>query len=563
MNLVSSRFHSAANKRGTTVSLAVAVCFFLSGGAGLVYEVIWVRLIDKVIGSAPFAVATVLSVFMGGLALGGYLAGRYIDRLASRRSLLALYGKLEISLGLYALGLPFLILAVKPIYRLIYDLLLDHFWWYQAAAFTGCLLLFLVPAALMGATLPVLCRFYVQHVDHVGTRTGRLYGLNTAGAALGVVLCGFVLIKHAGVWTTLVSTAGLNLTVGAACLLLSRFALSDTAMKDKGIGSAEAAADRPSAGRKAPVLNRLKSRRMHWALILFAGSGFCAMSYQVLWTRLLGLVAGPTTYCFSLVVATFITGLALGSILFSRTADRTHRVFHWLVGTQILAAGSALFVSQLLGGSQFFFAKLIHTFQDQFSRLIAAQSLTIFIALLPTTLFLGAAFPLVNRLYVRSLSAMGRSLGTAYAFNTIGAIAGSLAAGFILVPLLGKENSLRLIILLQTTLAALALIHAGFQGRRTAGKRVLPVAVLLAACLLLGRYPSWRPELLSRGWYRDAKPIEQDLEHCYTPFKNWTSLKSMNRWWPPAVSFFRPGTTAALKIPEPGSSSRTAATTWR
>jgi MFS family permease len=172
----------------------VGACFFISGAAGLVYEVLWVRMIDKVIGSAPFAVATVLTVFMAGLALGSYLAGRSIDRFTSRSALLALYGKLEAGIGACALAVPFGIQATRPVYEVLYNRLLEHFWCCQVAAFFGCALVLVAPAALMGATLPVLCRYYVLRHDHIGVRTGWLYGLNTVGAALGVILCGFVLI---------------------------------------------------------------------------------------------------------------------------------------------------------------------------------------------------------------------------------------------------------------------------------------------------------------------------------------------------------------------------------
>ena len=112
-------------------------------------------MIDKVIGSAPFAVATVLTVFMAGLALGSYLAGRIIDKFSTRSALLALYAKLETGIGICALAVPFGIQATKPVYQVLYNRLLEHFWCYQIAAFAGCALVLVIPAAFMGATLPV------------------------------------------------------------------------------------------------------------------------------------------------------------------------------------------------------------------------------------------------------------------------------------------------------------------------------------------------------------------------------------------------------------------------
>ena len=490
---------------GKMLSAFVAACFFLSGAAGLVYEVIWVRLIDKVFGSAPFAVATVLSVFMAGLALGSYLSGRTVDRIARRGRLLALYGAMEIGIGLCALFVPLLVRAIQPVYRMIYDRLLDQFWCYQATAFAGCVLILLVPAALMGATLPVLCRFYVLRLEHIGSRTGWLYGLNTIGAALGVVLCGFVLIKTLGVSNSLLLFACINGVIGLCCVLLSRVLPVDQNRGHDPRKTASGKAGTMGSGNGA-------AGPMRWGVAIFATSGFCAMAYEVLWTRLLGLVAGPTTYCFTIVVATFIVGLAVGSILFGQVADKTRHPLGWLAGTQMAAAGMALAVSQLLGNGQFFFAKLIHTFQGQFSHLVLAQSLVLFALLLAPTLFLGAAFPLVNRLYVQSINAMGRSLGTAYALNTLGALAGSFAAGFVLVPWLGKMNGLRLVILLQFSLAGLALLHLGTPANRSGRYRLALVGLLGAGWLLAGHFPSWRTDLLSRGWYRDFGALQADLD---------------------------------------------------
>ena len=506
---------------GAGLACFVGGCFFFSGVAGLVYEVLWVRLVDKVIGGAPFAVATVLAVFMGGLALGSYLAGKHIDRLAEKSALLALYGKFELGIAIWALVVPWLIQATLPVYRVLYDRLQDHFWCYQAAAFAGCSLVLMVPTALMGATLPVLCRFYVLRLDHLGTRTGRLYGINTVGAALGVVLCGFVLVEHLGVWKTLGLFAGLNAVVGLSCLVLSRFAAAGGVRRRQSSPKEPAEAKRTSAAHP--------TWQMHWAVVIFALSGFCAMAYEVLWTRLLGLMAGPTNYCFALVVATFIIGLALGSFLFSRPADRIRDPFGWLAATQMGAALSALAVSQLLGNGQVLFAKLIQTFQGRFSHLMLAQSLVLFTILLAPTLFLGAAFPLVNRLYVRSMDAMGRALGRAYALNTLGALAGSCVAGFVLIPWVGKQDGLRLIILIQFALAGLALARMGC-GVQGATRRVPVLAcILMAGLVLVSRYPCWQNSLLSRGWYRDFDAIEQDLARIGWAQALWNGSRLISR----------------------------------
>jgi spermidine synthase len=155
-------------------------------------------MIDKVVGSAPFAVATVLSVFMGGLALGSWLTGRYRDRISSKRNLLSLYGKVEMAIGIYGVMLPFLIFIAKPVYVQAYKYLFIHSWLYSLFTFFGCSVLLLIPTTLMGVTLPLLCRFYVEDLGHMGVRTVRLYGINTIGGAAGALLCGFFLIARFG-----------------------------------------------------------------------------------------------------------------------------------------------------------------------------------------------------------------------------------------------------------------------------------------------------------------------------------------------------------------------------
>ncbi len=481
----------------------IGLCFFLSGASGLVYELLWVRMIDKVIGSAPFAVATVLTVFMAGLAVGSFFISRVIDRFPSRASLLALYGKLELGIGACALAVPFVIQAGLPLYRIIYDRLLDQFLWYQAAAFAGCVLVLVVPAALMGATLPVLCRYYVLRTDHIGTRTGWLYGLNTAGAAIGVILCGFVLIQSLGVWVTLFIFTGINGFIGGACILMSRTA---------------AAALNTQAQHRDEIKSDISTDSGHphgalsWPLVIFAVSGFCSMAYEVLWTRLLGLIAGPTSFCFTIVVATFITGLALGSMFFGHLADKTRFPKHWLIITQMGAAVSAIAVSQMLGNSQFLFAKLIYTFRDQFTLLMTVQALLLFALLLPTTLFSGAAFPLVNKLCSARLDSIGRSLGTAYALNTLGSLMGSFVAGFVLIPFLGKAGGLRLVAMVQFALAFFWLLSLYWRARETRHIRLAAGAAMISGLVVMYQFPAWKTELLSRGWYRDFAAIEADLQ---------------------------------------------------
>ncbi len=484
-------------------------------------------MIDKVIGSAPFAVATVLAVFMGGLSLGSYVAGRRIDRIPEKRKLLSLYGKLEVAIGLYGIVLPIFMVMVKPAYSFAYNHLFQSFWIYSLFTFFGCIFLLILPTAFMGATLPILCRFYVGHLDHLGARTGRLYGINTIGAAVGACLAGFFLIRQFGVWGSIFFAAGINFLVGVSCIIIgqkgvvSGFATSGKANSRKGERLRRVPPGRDlKGGHSGPPYNgyspspdgsSAEEGGVNWSLWIFAVSGLCAMAYEVIWTRLLGLIIGPTTYSFTLVIATFIIGLALGSLFFGWLGDRVSRVFPLLVLTQIGAALLALFVSQFLGNSQFFFAKLIYTFQDRFGEMILVQSIIVFLVMLAPTLLLGATFPLVAKIYARSLPHMGKSIGTAYALNTIGAISGSFAAGFLLIPFLGKENGLRLIIAFQLAFSLVAWIAVGLGTKQKVFKCLSFLCVAMIGIALLLNFPSWNRQFLSFGRYHNFKGLEGDM----------------------------------------------------
>jgi spermidine synthase len=475
----------------------ILICFFLSGMTALVYEIIWMRMITRVIGGAPFAVSTILVVFMGGMGLGSYLAGKKADQIPEPR-LIRAYGLLELTIGLYALVVPVLLILLKALYTVLYNALLAHPLLYNLCIFAGALLLLALPAVCMGATLPILCRFYIRQLFHVGSHAGLLYGLNTIGAALGALICGFWLISQMGVWGTMLVAVAFNCAIGLFCLRMGDQAQT-TRPK-----SASKATPVPIAARSGIATQAQPPDHGHiifGALVIFFVSGFCAMAYEVIWTKLLGLIVGPTTYSFTIVLVTFIAGLALGNLVFGRLADRSANAAGLLVASQIAAALLALAISQILGNSQLFFAKLIYTFKDHFALLSLAKALTLFAFMIAPTFFLGATFPLVAKIYTRSVIDVGRSIGRAYAINTVGAVLGSFCAGFALIPFIGKENGLRLVIALQ--LAAAVMVGAVVLVRQRAKVPAWAAlaAAIVAGAVLCAAYPSWDRQLLATGKY--------------------------------------------------------------
>ncbi len=489
------------------VSLLVLICFFFSGVTGLIYEILWSRMVVEIIGGSPFTISIILTVFMGGLGLGSFLASRTIDRVREPIELVKFYGILELVIGAYGLAIPALLVAFRPLYALVYNQLFNYFMLYNLLTFLGCSILLCIPIICMGATLPILCRFYVTKLSHLGTHAGRLYGLNTVGAALGALLCGFWLINLLGVWGTLIFAVLINGAIGLSCLLVSykqkKQRPAEEQMAAEPLQYPRTIAAEPGASEHPGALVG--------ALIIFAISGFCAMAYEVIWTKLLGLIVAPTTYSFTIVLVTFILGLALGSMFFGWLADKTGRVIWLLLFTQVAAGLFVLATSQLLGNSQLFFAKLIFHFSNRFAMLNILKAVVLFAFMFLPTLCLGATFPLVGKIYTQSLARIGRSIGLAYSINTIGAVSGSFCAGFLLIPLLGKEKALSVVIGLQILTSLVIATFILIRNKENILKWVSLSAAALTGLFLCFHLPMWNHLLLAKGKYHRFDELKVDL----------------------------------------------------
>ena len=516
------------------MSNILLACFFLSGFSSLVYETLWTRSLTHVIGGSPYAVSIILTVFMGGLGLGGWLGGKAADRLGAPGNLLMAYGILEGGIGLYALTLSSILALARPAFAACYRGLSGNAFGYNLAVFLLCALLLAVPIACMGATLPLMGRFQARNPARIGGSLGFLYGLNTLGAAAGVFATGFWLFPILGLRGATLLAAVLNGAVGAYCALTGYRARNIPSppsrppprLQPPAGGTVPPASGAPASGAPAdpgaPWASGL-------ALAAFGVSGFCAMAYEVIWTKVLGLVMGPTPYAFTSVLVTFITGLALGGWAFARLSDRARNPVALLALTQGAAALLALAASQRMGNSLFLFEKVDFLFNARFGWSLAVKELFLAGFMLLPTLFLGAAFPLVMRIFTREGSRsgdrLGRSIGGAYAVNTLGGVLGSWCAGFLLVPLLGSERSLGILAGLQAA-SALALYacapgpapgparspgtaRIGGPGHRRWVPGLGRVAALGGAAviaILCIQYPSWHWEELSRASSRLLTP---------------------------------------------------------
>jgi spermidine synthase len=491
----------------------LTICFLLSGLCALVYEVLWVRLFTLVIGNTVFSVSTVLSVFMAGLALGSYLFGRRVDRLPTTRHILTMYGLLELGIGVYAVLLPFLTTVCKPIFAHFYKAEVTSFFALGIAKWAGGFLLMIVPTTLMGGTLPVLGKFFCgERFEQFGSEVGRLYAINTFGAAIGSFAAGFVLIPWLGARTSLWTTAVMNIALALVILRLARGFPAPSPSSEPG-----GAVSRPRfVSRWRIGLWRGLLRQKVLLLVIFL-SGFAALLYEVAWTRVLSLVLGPTVYAFSLMLTTFIVALALGSYLLSKLMkrwaerfSRSERFFFLLAGIEVLVGLSAWLILPLLGRLPLVVGDLVRRYADDFTRLQLIQCSLIFCLLLVPMVLLGMTVPLVSKLYVRERKTLGEELGHVYAANTIGAIVGSLLAGFLLIPLVGTERAILIGVVTNLLIGVIVLLANHDRSRASWSFAGL---LLIVAPLAYWLSPRWDPELLSAGVYKYAPYFEKtDLE---------------------------------------------------
>ena len=447
--------------------------FFLSGGCGLIYQVVWVRMLGFVLGSTVLAVSTVLTAFMAGLALGSFFFGRLVDR---RTDALRIYAYLEIGIGLFGLAMPALLQGLSPVCIGLTRLLGDFEPALSLARFGVCLALLAIPTTLMGGTLPVLSKFLVERREALGNNVGTLYALNTLGAVAGCFAAGFVLIGTVGVVETVYIAAVINLLVAAGTLLL------DAAIARSG-REAQPAAPKPE-----------RSRASGMALLIlcaFGVSGFVSLGYEVIWARLLVFFVGNSTYAFSAMLTTFLLGLALGSFVAGKLADRHGDPVGAFAVMEILIGLSALTGMLVLRGT--LEAEGLWVMREQAAagwlgdvgRMFEASFAVMFVP----ALLMGATFPLAGKACVRSVREVGRDIGAVYSVNTLGAILGAFVAGFFLLSWLGVQGAIICLAAINALLGLLLLlVHRASASRlRFIVGPALAAAVLVAAACLPSR----------------------------------------------------------------------------
>jgi spermidine synthase len=452
---------------GAGVRWTILGLFFLSGACGLVYEVVWMRMLTLIFGATAFATSTILASFFTGLALGGAYFGRLIDR---GKSPLLVYALLEGGIGLFAFLMPVLLSAVTFVYVAVARQFEIGFYGISVVRFILAFVVLVLPATLMGGTLPVIVKFFARSQERLGRHVGQLYALNTLGAVVGTLAAGFFLILLLGTREAAYAAGVVNLAIAGLVYLLSRRVERRPALAQEpvvglaapeGVGEAfpEAEAALVQATPPAPAYPPRAVRLTLWAIGI---SGFCALALEVFWTRALVFFLDNSTHAFTTILTAFLLGIGLGSFVVSAFIDTRRRLVGWLGLVEVLIGVSAILAIPLLNHLTPVFERMADAspldtalrWKWMGMRFVNALS----VALVPTVL-MGMAFPLASKIYTTRVSTVGTALGNVYAVNTIGGVLGSFLAGFVLIPVMGVQAGIVLVAVINA-LVGLVLIGA-------------------------------------------------------------------------------------------------------
>lgn len=408
------------------------LCFVLSGLSGLVYQTAWSLEFSLIFGTTDMAIVTVLAAYMAGLSLGASLAGRWAHRM--KRPLLT-YALLELAIGLAALVMPWSMTLVGRLQTTWFggfDLPSS-----STSASMGLFyvmtsfLMLLIPTALMGATLPLLARWAIRQDQQIAPRIGLLYAANTGGAALGTLVTAFWLLPNLGLGRTVLAAVAINILVFLAAALLAR--------------SDHGASELPFSGHTGHP----QTLTHRWILPIILVSGFVSFSWEVLWTRLLAHLLGGSLYAFATMLAVFLAGIALGATAISRFVTSRQRAIHLMMVAQGFIG--------LLSWIGFRAVDFLEPFSPSiFEPDFFLRSLgLVMVLLLPVTLAIGATFPLAVSILAPNARGAATASASVFAWNTIGAIAGALMTGYVILPVLRFATTASLLIAINLILAFL------------------------------------------------------------------------------------------------------------
>ncbi len=450
--------------------------FFGSGACALVYQVMWLRLLALVFGVTVYAASTVLAGFMAGLGLGSFVAGRLAVRIQRP---LAAFGLAEILIGITAFLSPLLLDALTRLWITVQPSLPDSLAVITIIRFGVAFLVLIVPTSLMGATLPLVIKSAVAREHRIGGRIGLLYAINTTGAIVGALVAGFYLISEVGVELSFQMAAIGNIAIGVVALVAA-YAMPP-----------QSAPHQPHQPHP-PHPPSITPGQQQLVLWTFFVSGLMSLALEIIWFRMLVVFLRPTAYAFTIMLACVLGGIALGSALAAPVLRRRARWMPVLAIIQALIGVAAVLSFNALTRAQ----AAIDVATPWFDRLglntyLAPLVASSVVAMLPTTLLLGLAFPIGLSLWAGDDTSdeTSRRVSVFYSLNVFGAILGSLLAGFVLLPAIGTRSSLILVSALATTSSMVL----AWSLRSTRPRFAYAVAVVAPVLFAAGAYYSVDP----------------------------------------------------------------------
>ncbi len=481
-------------------ALLPLAALIISGMAGLVDEVAWTRVLSALFGSVLAATGLLMALFMACLGLGAHWGGRLAPRL---RKPLLVYGFLEVAIGGLVLATPGLLKALEPWILGLYG---SHpNWMVNGLTAAACMAILGPVILLMGATFPVFLAWALGGGRTLNAGTGLVYGINTLGAVAGTLAGGFVLLPALGIRGTLLAAAGADIAVGMGCVLLGwREAATVPApspgddAKTTGTGNGHAP-EPPKPGRGRV----LADPRLAWGTAFLGG--FAALALEVAWFRALTLVFGSSVYALTLMLAAFLAGLGVGAFLFPRLSSRSPDPRRFLGLCHAGVALTATLTSLLLQVLPLIFILLLRASHGGFRAWSAGTFVLLAAWFLAPTVLMGMALPAAIGVGAGGAGGRGatREAGRVYGASSVGSALGALAAGLLLVPLLGLRGALASAVLCSLAAAAWALWRSGDREGRKRGVQMGGVAVLVWGLWFGGLLP-WDWRVLTAGYYAYA-----------------------------------------------------------
>ena len=498
------------------INLIIYFCFFVSGITGLIYEVLWSKYLILFIGATTYAHTIVLATFMGGLALGNHFLGSIADKVASK---IKLYAWFELGIGIFCCATPLMLKILFNVFVTVAKTLPADSILLLALKLVISISIILIPTFLMGGTLPVLGRYFIKNLSKAGKHVALLYFINSIGAVTGCLFAGFYMIKTFGLEFSMIITAIVNTIIGLLAFVLSATETNEADIDDKNKQKIDIKA------KSVEIIEETYKDSIKRLVIIGGGiSGMAVMIYEVVWIRLLSIVLGSSTYSFSVMLAAFISGIALGSLLVTLLMSKIKNNFLVFSFLQIGIALSMILVLPFYERLPYYFWKFSSIFvrtEENFIYYQFGKFVLCFAVMFIPTLLSGMTLPLISHIVSDKINLIGKKIGSVFAWNTGGTLIGAILAGLIFLPKLGLQSTLDVGIIVNLLLGCFALYKS-----EKCSNLIKQITVILSVVVLLGYFviiPNWNLNAITSCVFRTYEPPP----HSYEEFKLLKSYRNV------------------------------------